>query len=136
MTHDDPLRELLSGLEAPAPPRELQARALAAAGRALAQASTWDLWERICESRPVRLAWATGVLALVGGHLALSLARHFSSATPPSAVMVRTELSTEVAAIATLPSINLAAVSWEPEANAVPADPGRPLTDPKEEIRQ
>ena len=136
MTHDDPLRELLSGLEAPTTPQELEARALAAAGRALGEPATQDPWERLATNRRLRLAWATSVLVLVGGHLALSLAQYLHSGPPRSVMVGRPGLSAELATIAALPSINPATVSWEPDANAVPADPGRPLTDPMEEIHQ
>jgi len=135
VTRDDHLRVMLSGLEPVAPPRELEARTLAAARRALAEPPTLDLWERMWASRPLRLAWATSVLAILGGHLLLSLAQWLAAA-PPTAIAAQSELLAEVATIATLPSIDPATVSWEPDADVVPAAPGRSLTDPTQEIRR
>lgn len=68
---DDPLRELLSDLESPAPPPGLRSRVLARAAAALARGPAPDPWRRIWESRPLRLGWALAVLLLAGANLLL-----------------------------------------------------------------
>lgn len=62
----------LAGVAPPEAPERLRAAALAAAER------VWDarpdLWARLAASRPLRLAWAAAVLALITSHAAMSLA--------------------------------------------------------------
>lgn len=62
----------LAGVAPPEPPDRLRAAALAAAER------VWDarpdFWTRLAASRPLRLAWAAAVLALVASHAAMSVA--------------------------------------------------------------
>lgn len=114
MKPDDPVRTLLDGLERPAPPPELEGRTLAAASRALGEPALPDLWERLWSSHGLRLVWATAVLALAAGHVALSV--YQSVATRPAASASRPELPPEVARIAALPPINLSTVPGEPGA--------------------
>lgn len=135
MTRDDRIGSMLSGLEPVAPPEELKTRTLAAASRALAEPPMPDLWERLWASRPLRLAWATSMLALLGGHLLLSVSQRLATPPPPE-LAAGAGLPAELATIATLPSIDPAAVSWEADADAVPPARSRVMTDANEEICQ
>ncbi|MGV8040342.1 MAG: hypothetical protein AB2L07_09765 [Thermoanaerobaculaceae bacterium] len=119
MNPDDPVRTLLGGLERPAPPAELEGRTLAAAARALAERTAPDLWERLWSNHVLRLAWATAVLALAAGHVALSVYQRV--ATRPAATATRPELPPEVARIAALPPIDLSNLPGEPGAQPAPA---------------
>ena len=73
----------LLGLAPPAPPPELRKRVLATA--ASARLEPPDLWARIWASRGLRLGWASAVLLLSAGHLALSL-RPGAGVTTPRAL--------------------------------------------------
>jgi hypothetical protein len=74
MTTTDPVRRLLDRVELPPPPADLEARSLAAARTAMARTPVRpDLWTRLWDSRPARLAWAAAVAGLVLGHVVLSL---------------------------------------------------------------
>ena len=55
MTHDD--KSPLSGMRSPSPPDELRETVLSAAREALAAESRPTVWDRIWESRTLRLAW-------------------------------------------------------------------------------
>lgn len=68
----DPVTRLLSNLKPPEPPASLRASTLSRATRAWVRPATPDRWRQVLESRPLRLAWATTVVALVAAHLALS----------------------------------------------------------------
>lgn len=119
MNPDDPVRTLLGGLERPAPPPELEGRTLAAAAQALAEPPVPDLWERLWSSHALRLAWATALLALTAGHVALSA--YQSVAMRPAASASRPELPPEVARIAALPPIDLSNLPSEPGVQPAPA---------------
>ncbi len=119
MKPDPPVHTLLEGLERPAPPPELEARTLATASRALGEPALPDLWERLWSSHALRLAWATAVLALAAGHVALSA--YQAAAARPTTSASRPEVPPEVARIAALPPINLSTVPGEPGALPAPA---------------
>ncbi len=74
------------------PPALLRARTLARAAEAWAEPARPDPWRRVWESRPLRLAWATAVVALVAANLALPSR---PSATGPA---VRGDALTQAAA--------------------------------------
>ena len=61
----------LSGLRVPRAPSELRERVLRAAGRVEGSRGIWD---RLWESRPLRLAWAVTTIGLLLANAALSLA--------------------------------------------------------------
>jgi len=132
MSHDDPVRTLLAGLRPPAPPPELEARALAAAGRALRARPAPDAWERAWASRPLRLAWTAAVLALLAGHAVLFLR---PGADAVSRVAGRDRLPAEVATVAELPPIVLSAAAFEPAGGAAAAPAPRPAGR-TEEVRR
>jgi hypothetical protein len=68
---DEITGRLFDDLAPPAPPSELRSRVLAAARTVAAEEMTADLWTRIWENRWLRVIWATSVVALVVGHVAL-----------------------------------------------------------------
>lgn len=76
MSHDPLPGEFpLGGLASPGPPAELRERVLARAREALAQEAVPDVWTRIWESRPLRIAWAAAASLLVVANFAVSARR-------------------------------------------------------------
>ncbi len=69
MNDKETLACLLGGLVPPEPPGELHGEVMQAAVAALAREAPRDLWTRLWESRPLRLAWAAVVLLLLLGNL-------------------------------------------------------------------
>jgi hypothetical protein len=135
MSHDDPVRTVLAGLRPPAPPPEVEARVLAAAGRALRQRRAPDAWGRAWRSRPLRVAWVTALLALLAGHVLLSL-RPGTAVTPRGAWTAdRERLPAEVATVAELPAIALSAAAFEPGDSGAVTPAARP-SGPTEEVRR
>jgi hypothetical protein len=63
MSHDE-IDRFLAEVGPSEPPASLRRQALERADRAWAGATTPDRWRQLWESRPLRLAWATAVLAL------------------------------------------------------------------------
>jgi hypothetical protein len=79
MTEVDPL----SGLTPVRPGTELREPVLGAARNALAtRGAERTAWERMWRSRPLRLGWAVACLALVAGHLVLTLRQERPRAEP------------------------------------------------------
>jgi hypothetical protein len=102
------LDHVLGGVLPPEPPYELQARVLREATVALTRRPRWDAWTRLWESRPLRVAWAAAVLALVAANAALPGRRHPESLNadgPPASTAPRE--ANELDAIARLPRIDL-----------------------------
>jgi hypothetical protein len=62
-----------SGLLPPAPPAALRERVLQKARVALAREGVSDVWTRIWESRPLRVAWVAATLLLVVAHLVITV---------------------------------------------------------------
>ncbi len=112
MSHDPLPDEFpFTGLAPPGPPAEMREKVLAVAREALAREAVPDVWTRIWESRPLRLAWAAAAALLVMANVGISMRR------PPGGVVVsRTEASTgaeaereaarELAALVALPPID------------------------------
>jgi hypothetical protein len=65
-----PTEPLFEGFAPPNPPAELRGQTLERATVALQEDPLPDLWSRIWRNRPLRLAWAATVLALIGANLA------------------------------------------------------------------
>ena len=107
MTDDRPRGPLFPGLRPPAPPPELRRKVLRTAAEALAAEPTRDIWTRVWESRPLRLAWAASVLILLAGHLLVSAHAPWRGAarSHPSAETSR-EAGRELATVVTLPPID------------------------------
>jgi hypothetical protein len=110
MNDDREIRDrVLGGLRTPEPPRELDSRVLREATAALARRSRRDVWTRLWESRPLRVAWATVALALLAANAVLPGRRHpesVSAAGPPASMAPRE--ANELRAVARLPRIDLA----------------------------
>jgi len=94
---DDPL----SGLRVPRVPSELRERVLRAAGRI---EGTRGIWDRLWESRPLRLAWAVTTTGLLLAHAALSLAPGSSPQTNRASVR---EQSRELGRLLALPRFEI-----------------------------
>ena len=65
--------ETLRRIDPRGAPPGLRARALAAARTARRHPRHSDIWSRIWVSRPLRLAWAASLTAVLAAHLALSV---------------------------------------------------------------
>ena len=61
-------KRLFPGLKVPEPPEDLRRQVLSRARQAPERGPRHDLWARIWESRPARLAWGASVLALAVCH--------------------------------------------------------------------
>ncbi len=107
MKRDDTLERLLAGLEPAKPPDDLRSRALAAARTAMArEVEQVDLWSRLWASQPLRLTWATAVVALIAGHVVLSLPNRAPKAPPDAPFLVAGIFhEKELAELARLPQI-------------------------------
>ena len=119
----DLLRDLLGSLELPEAPSGLKERAVSsAAGAMTRRAAGDDVWTRLWHSRPLRLAWAASVAALLAGHLVVSLhlsGGHTTAGTPSGGAAA--DRDSDLRAIAALPPIDL---------GTVPALDGAPVGTP------
>jgi hypothetical protein len=108
MSHDPPPDEFpFAGLAPPGPPTELREKVLALAREALAQEAVLDVWTRIRESRPLRIAWTAAAALLVMANVGLSVRRPSAGAvvSRPGAEAER-EAAREFAALVALPPID------------------------------
>jgi hypothetical protein len=111
-----------AGLSEAKPPEDLRGRVLQAAGEALRRESAADPWTRIWESRPARLAWSAGVVALALCHLMVPAEP--TASDRDSLPMARTAIGEngELAAVTALPRLSLdarpAAGRARPEENS------------------
>ncbi len=104
------LDRLFSGLEPAAPPAQTRTRAVAAALAAdVEQEDAGEVWARLWQSRPARLAWAAAVTVLVIANLALSVSGPNNRGGPPGHTIIADSGAqpSELAAIAELPRIRL-----------------------------
>jgi len=131
-------------LAPPAPPRALRERALAAAreswGSGAEPARVPDRWTRAWESRPLRLAWAAAVVALLAGHLLLPRAASTkppaaarAAAVPPAAVEAQRPARVSFAESLSLPPIDLSTRPWIGRAEQRRLDPD---PDPRPVLRK
>jgi hypothetical protein len=81
------VERLLGGLAPPEPPHGLQERVLRGARQALAREAGRDVWTRIWESRPLRIAWAVSAGVLVICHIGITEVR--STRTPTAGQTAR-----------------------------------------------
>ena len=128
----------LAGLTPSAAPPELKARVLAATRAALLEPPLpVDLFSRVWENRPLRLAWAASVLLLLGGHALVPRSQAAPPVTPPPAALARSArgAEAELAAIGRLPRLDLDARPLRAEAapRALPDVP--PALVPEKETR-
>jgi len=122
---------LFPGLRVPEPPEDLRGQVLSRARQALERGPRHDLWARIWESRPVRLAWGASILALVVCHLVVPVGDGGPAREPSTLARSESDDQEELAVIADLPTISLEAKSIaaasrvleETEADLDPAAP-------------
>lgn len=105
---DEPevVERLLAGLAPPKPPRGLEERTVRGAREAMVCEAARDAWTRIWESRPLRIAWAVSVVALVLCHLSITELRSVSGKAGTQTARVAREGNGELAAIARLPQLD------------------------------
>lgn len=110
----DPVMKLLSSLETPEPPASLRSSALSRAAQAWAQPANPDRWRQIWESRPLRLAWATVVVALVAAHFTLpSRPGHHLTPAPLPEAAASVALDQELQEVVRLPRLRETYVAME-----------------------
>ncbi len=102
----DRLNELLGQLAPPDPPHDLEAQVLAGAKEALAREAGRDVWTRIWESRPIRLAWAATVLALVICNVGVSVLLSSPRPSSPQAATTGRDGRGELSAVGRLPRLD------------------------------
>jgi anti-sigma-K factor RskA len=89
---NDRLDELMRAVGRGAAPVELRARTLERALGAWDCAAPADRWRRAWESRPLRVAWAAAVVALVAANLALDGTNKLASQAAPAQAASTNEL--------------------------------------------
>jgi len=127
-----------SGLEPPAPPAALRGQVLKSTRDALAREVGRDVWTRIWESRPLRLAWAAATLLLVAAHLVVSartpLAGRREAALPSAPAA---DPAGELSAVAGLSPLNENLLPrLEAPASAPAAEPGTAPAAPSRRNRK
>jgi hypothetical protein len=105
---DEPgvVERLLAGLTPPEPPRGLHERVLRGARQALAREAGRDVWTRILESRPLRVAWAVSVAVLVLCHVGITETRSGPASAARQAAQSAREGNGELAAFGRLPRLD------------------------------
>jgi hypothetical protein len=107
MKHEPEVVErLLAGLSPPEPPPGLQERTLRGARQVLTREAARDVWTRIWESRPLRIAWAVSVVVLVLCHFSITELRSVSGKAGTQTAGVARDGNGELAAIARLPRLD------------------------------
>jgi len=96
-------------LEVPRPPAALRERVLKAAGAALARDPAPDVWSRVWESRPARLAWAVSVAGLLVSHAYITP----RESAPRETASFDKEEITELARLPRIDAAALASVTLE-----------------------
>jgi hypothetical protein len=94
------------GLQVPQPPEDLREQVLIRARQALASAPRRDLWSRIWESRPARVAWGTSIAALVVGHLVVPLGDSVTATEPSERARAESAEHEGLADIVNLPRLS------------------------------
>jgi hypothetical protein len=107
----DGSERLFPGLKVPEPPEDLRRHVLTRASQALDSRPRRDLWERIWESRPARLAWGGSVLALVICHFVVPVGDGGPAREPSTLARTGSDDQQELAVIADLPRLSLDARS-------------------------
>ena len=93
----------LTGLRVPAAPEALADRVLCAANQARQPFAVPSIWDRLWNSRPLRLAWAVALLVLLAIHTGLSL---FPDSSLSSTASPRAD-SRELRALLALPRVEI-----------------------------
>jgi len=128
---------LFPGLRVPEPPEDLRGQVLSRARQALERGPRHDLWARIWESRPARLAWGASILALVVCHLVVPVGDGGPAGEPSTLARTESDDQEELAVIADLPTISLeaksiAAASRVLEETEADLDPAAPAAESEE----
>ncbi|MEX1308982.1 MAG: hypothetical protein AB1Z65_01045 [Candidatus Sulfomarinibacteraceae bacterium] len=100
-------------LAPPQAPPGLRQRVIAAARAAAEGDDEPDRWARIWESRPVRLAWAASIGALIFGHLVIGGPVGRRSAQPAIPLAAAVETDHELAEIVGLERMTVDLPGWE-----------------------
>lgn len=111
MKNDD--RNPFPGLRATGPPGEIRDSVLSAARKALAAESRPTVWDRIWESRALRLAWTGATAALVLGHVALTVQPTRPTAGPAGESIAARQDADELHEIVELPRVERIAMDFE-----------------------
>jgi hypothetical protein len=122
MTHDD--RNPLSGMRSPVPPEELRETVLSAAREALAAEAKRTIWDRIWESRALRLAWTGTTAALVLGHVLVTIEPEGSGAVPAPDLARAGRETDDLREIVRLPRVTRVAVDFDDAPRKAPASTG------------
>jgi RNA polymerase sigma-70 factor, ECF subfamily len=100
------VKKVLATLQPPEPPRGLQQRVLRGAREALARETGRDVWTRIWESRPLRVAWAWAVVVLVICHVGITELRSARSSATRYVAQAAREGSGELGEIGQQPRLD------------------------------
>lgn len=120
----------LDGLRVPGPPVSLERQVLTAAAAALRHGTRATVWDRLWQSRPLRVAWTVAVVGLLSAHAAMT----FSPSRPGRAVPGATGRppSAELRELIALPSVEISpraeAIALERALSAT--QPARPTSKP------
>jgi hypothetical protein len=128
MTHDE--RSPLSGLRSSEPPAELRASVLSAAREALAAEAERTVWDRIWESRVLRLAWVAATAGLLLGHVLVTIEPEGRTEAPAPETARADRVDDDLREIVRLPRVARIATDFEiaPEEAPTPARPTGPST--------
>jgi hypothetical protein len=97
---------LFPEMKVPAPPGELRSQVLSRARQAAENGPRRDLWADLWESRQLRLAWGTAVLALVVCHLAVPVEDARPTKQAPTRAHANIDDHEDLAVIADLPKLS------------------------------
>ncbi len=128
--HPPPDEPPFGGFETPAPPEELRGQGLALAREALVRETPRDVWTRIWESRPLRIAWAAAATLLVAANLVVGTRRPPAPAVSRSGAAAEREAARELSAFVALPPIDETVKPLVGRAAADAASPERRPANP------
>ncbi len=72
-----------------------------------------DIWSRLWRSRPVRLAWATSVAALLFGHIVIGAGAPSGPADTIRPLMAAAAISNELAEVIDVERVTIELPGWE-----------------------
>lgn len=125
----NPSSKLTEGLVPPGPPPELRHRALAAARAAMTVNGRDDIWSRLWRSRPIRLAWATSVAALLFGHIIIGAG---APSGPPDTIrplMAEGAIRDELAEVIDVERVTTELPGWEIQVSRNRVETEPPTTE-------
>lgn len=122
----EPMRE---GLAPPVPPAELRVRTLHAARAAMTMNGRDDIWSLLWRSRPIRLAWATSVAALLFGHIVIGAGASSGPADTIRPLMAAAAIHDELAEVIDVERVTIELPRWEIQASWDRVETEPPTTD-------